>query len=100
QNLQHLAPVIRVDAHTIAENVIREQPAVFSFAALGGLLGGIVIDEAVALDDMEGFAIGSAVRIDHGIGADFDTYCIDDERIAFVAADGIPIPGRGDGLWM
>src|SRR5215471_11570240 len=35
-----------------------------------------------------------AVPVDHGIPRDLDAYGIDDQRVAFIAAHGIAVPGR------
>ena len=37
---------------------------------------------------------GRAVKVHHGKRSDLDSHRIDHQRIAFVMADGIPIPGR------
>ena len=45
--------------------------------------------------EVQGFSVRRAKPVDHGEPADLDAHGIDQQFVAFVMADRIPIPGRG-----
>ncbi len=88
--MQPLARVIGVDGGRL----LSPGSTVRSDVACRSLLGGFVIDQAIALHDMQSFAIGASGRIDDGDRPHLDADGIDNQRIALVMADGIPVPNR------
>src|SRR6266446_10711319 len=68
--------------------------AALLFALFRRRLCGRAVDQAIALNQMQGFAVRSAVIVDHGIAADFDADRVDDERVAFIMTDGVAAPRR------
>src|SRR5258708_1633029 len=56
---------------------------------------GFVMQQPMSFDDVQSRGLRRAEPVDHGKGPDFDPHRVYDQRVAFVMADGIPIPRRG-----
>src|ERR1700722_1307087 len=69
----------------------------FLLRSLQRVLGGLIVDETVALDHVQGRRIGSAETVNRPVRPDLDPHGVDDQRVAFVVADRIPVHG-GDHL--
>src|SRR5262249_15770289 len=58
------------------------------------VLCGILIDEPVSLDDMQGRRERRPIPVHRGIGPYSDPYGVDNQCVAFVMAHGVAIPAR------
>src|SRR5258708_31334873 len=65
--------------------------------AIDRILGGVIIDEPVALGHMQSVGEGRAIHVEHGKRSLLDRDRVDHQRVAFIAADGIAVPR---GSWM
>ena len=54
---------------------------------------GRVIDQPIAFDDVQPRRVGRAVHVHHRERSELHADGVDDQRVAFIMADGIAIPG-------
>ena len=59
------------------------------------LFRGLVIKQPISFDDMQSLRVRRAIPIDHGKRPDLNAHGVDDQRVVFVMAHGIAVPGRG-----
>src|SRR5438128_4665485 len=89
--LESFPPVIKVCGRSRITSA--KELKIFLCITVCRFLGGLVIKQPVAFHDMQGWAVRRAVHIDHCKWPDFDPHGVDHQCIAFIMADGIPIPG-------
>src|SRR5205085_11021766 len=93
QKLKPLAAVIEIHDRRITfsrvDRVVLE-------GALNTLFGLIIIEEPIALDNMQGWGLRRAEPVDHGKRPRLDGDGVDDQSVAVVMTDGITVIGRRD----
>jgi hypothetical protein len=82
--LQAVAPVAGIDS-------AGARP--FLLGPFQRLLDGFGVEETITLDHVQGLRIGRAETINHSMRPELDPHGVDDQRIAFVVADGISVNG-------
>ena len=85
------APVRVSDVATVEDRAARGLGILFDIA-LYGILGLVVIKQPIAFHHVQLLGERRAIHVDHGKRPDLDTHRINDQRVAFVMADRIPIP--------
>jgi hypothetical protein len=92
--LQTLAPVVEVAYKALVGHRKRD---IFTFTPFfRGLRGlrGFVVEQSITFHHVQSRRVWPSIPVNHRKRPDFDPYSVDHERVAFVMADGIPIPRR------
>ena len=54
---------------------------------------GVVIEKPISFDDVQSRGVWRAKPVDHGKGPDLEPHCVYYQRVPFIVAHGIPVPG-------
>src|SRR5215471_9343080 len=86
-----LKPLVVIGVDGRAAHPHFHPPAV-AFTLLGRHLRGSTVDQANAFDEVQRFAVGRSIIVDHGIAPELYADGVDDERVAFIMPDRVSCP--------